>query len=394
MHANKTFLSLPEKIPVTYITTSGALAVCINELSQEKIIAFDLEFDRDHYTYGFNLCLMQIASASQCYLIDPNASLDISLTFRLLEDPGICKVVHSSAEDLRLLHSIKCYPKNLVDTEIYARLLNYERPSLGAVIERLYGTVLDKKMQKVNWELRPLGTHQLAYAANDVLYLLGIKNELEKQAMENNLLPFLQSENNLLSTTIHHFKAKENFLKSNDLLYLSPYDQYILNGLFVYRDGIAKKQNRPAHYIMNDETIRNLAANIISAADWLKIKGLHPVMKSSEGKDNLFKYIQNLNREAKNKNLSSKKGKRAYADEDFKKEKLRKELLKATIFTPIQNDIAATFGEHAMRFIMSTSTVDAIVHGQLKIGEMTNCYRTLIVKSTAHKLGIDISEFE
>lgn len=394
MHAAQSLLPPPEKIPVTYITTDDSLSDCIHQLSQAKAIAFDLEFDRDHYTYGFNLCLMQIASAAHCYLIDPKADLDISLTFPLLENPAIQKVVHSSAEDLRLLHSLKCYPTNLVDTEFYAKLLNYERTSLGAIIQRFYGIELDKKMQKINWVLRPLGAQQLNYAANDVLYLLQMKIELEKQAAIKNLLPFLQHENDLLSTTIHHFKTKDNFLRTNDFLYLSPYNQYVLNGIFLYRDGIAKQQNKPAHYIMNEETTRNLAANYIRHADWQKIKGLHPVIKTSEGQDKLFEHIQKLNTEAKNKKLSLQKSKRDKTNEDFKIEKLRKELLKANIFTPIQNEIAANFGELARRFIFSNSTVDAILEGQLKIGQMKNPYTKMLVKNSAEKLCITITEFE
>ena len=130
MHTNQSLLTLPQKIPVTYVTTADELAVCLHQLRQAKEMAFDLEFDRDHYTYGFNLCLLQIASAEHCYLIDPKGDLDISLIFPILEDSAIHKVVHSSAEDLRLLHSLQCYPTNLSDTELYAKLLNYERTSL------------------------------------------------------------------------------------------------------------------------------------------------------------------------------------------------------------------------------------------------------------------------
>ena len=384
----------PQKLPVTYVTTAEALASCIYQLEQAKEIALDLEFDRDNHSYGFNLCLMQIASATHCYLIDPKADLDITLTFPLLENRAIQKVVHCSSEDLRLLHSLKCYPVNLADTEHYAKLLNYERTSLGAMIQQLFGIELDKKMQKVNWVLRPLKPEQLNYAANDVLYLLPMKAELEKQAAEKNMLPFLQDENNLLSTTIHSFEPKDNFLKKSDLLYLSPYHQFVLNGLFCYRDIMAQQQNKPAHYIMNEETVRHLASNKISYSDWPDIKGIHPVLKSSEGQNKLFEHIKRLNAEANSKKMALKKNKTHASNGDFQTEKAGWELVKASIFTPIQNDISAYFGEHAMRFIFSTATVNTIVQGQLKIGEMNAPYKKMLVKNTAQKLGIDIGEYE
>ena len=394
MHASQTMLPIPKKIPVTYVTTANELTSCLYQLEQERVIAFDLEFDRDNYTYGFNLCLMQIASAAHCYLIDPKGNLDITLTFPILENPAIQKIAHCSSEDLRLLHSLKCYPKNLVDTEIYAKLLNYERISLGAMIQQLFDVELDKKMQKVNWVLRPLRPEQLIYAANDVLYLHQIKDELEKQATIKNILPFLLEENTLLSTTIHNMEPKDNFLKKSDLLYLSPYRKYVLNNLFRYRDSIAKQQNRPAHYIMNEETVRNLAANMITFTDWQNIKGIHPTLKSSEGQHNLFEHIKKLNAEASSKNLSIKKSIINRSNEDFMAEKAKNDLMKADIFTPIQNDIAANFGEHAMRFIFSTATVDAVLQGQFKISEMKTNYKNMIVKNAAQKLGIDLLGYE
>jgi ribonuclease D len=394
MYSIQSLLPAPEKIPVTYVTTADALASCLHHLAQANEIAFDLEFDRDNYTYGFNLCLMQIASATHCYLIDPKADLDITLTFPLLENPAIHKVVHCSPEDLRLLHSLKCYPSNLADTELYAKLLNYERTSLGALIQQLFGIELDKKMQKVNWVLRPLKQEQLIYAANDVLFLLQIKNELEKQAAVKNILPFLQDENDLLSSTIHSLEPKDNFLKKSDLLYLSTYQQYVLNGLFGYRDSIAQQQNRPAHYIMNEETVRNLASNKIGQTGWQNITGIHPVLKSKEGENMLFAYIKKLHTDAGNKKLSKKRNNIDTQNEDFQAEKERWDLLKASIFTPIQNEITANYGEHAMRFIFSTGTVNTILQGQLKIGEMKAPYKKMLVKNTAQKLGIDLSGYE
>lgn len=394
MNATQSFLLPPQNVPVTYVNTPDALESCLYQLAQATEIAFDLEFDRDNYTYGFNLCLMQIASATHCYLIDPKTGLDITLTFPLLENPAIQKVVHCSGEDLRLLHSLKCYPANLADTELYAKLLNYERTSLGALIQELFGMELDKKMQKVNWVLRPLKPEQFIYAANDVLYLLQMKAALEEQAAKKNMLPFLQDENDLLSSTIHSLEPKDNFLKKSDLLYLSAYHQYVLNGLFCYRDSIAQQQNKPAHYIMNEETVRNLASNKISQTDWQSVKGLHPVVKSEEGQDMVFGYIEKLRSEANNKKLSHKRNRVDTLDRDFQTEKEKLDLVKASIFIPIQNDIAANFGEHAMRFIFSTATVNTILNGQLKIGEMKAPYKKILVKNAAKKLGIDLSGYE
>ena len=56
------------------------------------------------------------------------------------------------------------------------------------MIQQLFDTELDKKLQKVNWGLRPMKPEQLHYAANDVLYLLQMKAVLEQQAAEKNMI--------------------------------------------------------------------------------------------------------------------------------------------------------------------------------------------------------------
>ncbi|MBK6380141.1 MAG: hypothetical protein IPF72_10635 [Chitinophagaceae bacterium] len=47
-----------------------------------------------------------------------------------------------------------------------------------------------------------------------------------------------------------------------------------------------------------------------------------------------------------------------------------------------------------MRFIFSTATVNTILQGQLKIGEMKAPYKRMLIKNAAQKLGIDLSGYE
>lgn len=381
-----------DPIPVTYVADAEALAHCVAGLTQARSVAFDLEFDSHHYTYGFNLCLLQMASSTHCYLVDPKAGIDISPVFRVLENPAIHKVVHCSSEDLRLLHSLQCYPVNLADTELYAKLLNYERTSLGAMLQQLFDVELDKKMQKVNWAIRPLHADQLDYAAKDVLYLLQMEDELVKQGADKDLLPFFEEENKLLQTTIHQTASRDNFLKKKDMLYLSPYRQYVLNGMLRYRDDLAREQNKPAHYIIGEEAIRDVVFGAVNEADLQHVKGMHPVLKNREGQALLFKRLKQLQQEAASQKLSTKKSNN-YPTVNFQLEKARKDQLKTDVFAPIQNEIAAIFGEHAMRFIFSTAAVNSILDGQLTIDGLKPVYRKKLVQDMAAKLGVDISRF-
>lgn len=153
------------------ITDMTELEECLEHLSQQKEVYLDLEFDKNHFTYGFNLCLMQIASKEECFLIDPIGSLDMGPMFRLLEDLKIRKYTYAFGEDLRLLHHLGCMIKNVGDLATARTLLNEEHVSLNSLIEDITGKSLPKSQQKSNWSKRPLTEEQLKYAAVDVVYL-------------------------------------------------------------------------------------------------------------------------------------------------------------------------------------------------------------------------------
>ncbi|MFN4152481.1 MAG: ribonuclease D, partial [Candidatus Sericytochromatia bacterium] len=119
---------------IEYINNNKLLDSCIKYLSSVNSFAFDLEFDHYRFSYGFNLCLIQIATDKRCFVIDPISKIDLNPLFDLFEDEKILKIVHSSGEDLRLLNQMNCYPKNLFDTDIVTKFLNYDLTSLSAML--------------------------------------------------------------------------------------------------------------------------------------------------------------------------------------------------------------------------------------------------------------------
>ena len=380
---------------VSYVRSEAQLEDCINRLADAKLFAIDLEFDRDHYTYGFDLCLMQVATRDHCFLIDPKEGVAAEKIFPVLESKDIQKIAHCSGEDLRLLHSLNCIPQNIVDTEIYAKLLNYERTSLSAMLQLFFDVELNKKMQKINWNIRPLSEEQIHYAANDVLYLVPLKAILEKEAMEKGLLDFIEEENQLLSTTIHSNAPKTNFLKQNDLRFLSAYDQYVLNEMFRYRDKIARKFNKPAHHIMKESLLRTIALGRDEIPG--ELDAVHYSLKSPKGKSDLFQKLEDVKQEAKLKELDKKRGNRSIKkngevfEEVFSREWVEEQ---RTNFKTIQTAIAEKYGEHSMRFIISSTLITSLLSQQTTLKELKTASRRRIIRDTAKNLEVDISAFE
>src|SRR5690554_2430340 len=169
---------------IQYINDKEGFEKTVAILSSKEAIYIDLEFDKNHFRYGFNLCLMQIFDGETCYLIDPLPDLSIEPIFPVLEDKNIQIVCFAFNEDMRLLHYLGARPNNILDLAIATRLLNYNTLSLNntlAVFLEDEKYITEKtSQQKSNWFQRPLTDQQKQYAAEDVLYLPNLKLTLLK----------------------------------------------------------------------------------------------------------------------------------------------------------------------------------------------------------------------
>ena len=380
-------------LPIEYIHLPSQLPACLRTLEASDKLAFDLEFDRDRYTYGFDLCLIQIATPEHCFVIDPMSDIDIAPLFRLLETSNALKLVHCPGEDLRLLHSLGCYPTQLADTEVLARLLNYEQTSLSNLLQRHCNVVLNKKLQTSNWGRRPLSMSQIDYAAADVLYLFDLYEQLHSLANEKKLLPMVQEEMAALNMVRYSLEPKTYFLKKNDRQFMSAYDQYVLNELFVYRDELARKKNKPAHQIMAEEWVRQIAYKKIPIHELPKLQGVHPMLKSNDGVRQFEQRWHIINEQAKAQNLSRKKAGFQLSSEEreaIEQKRNRSETARKNIFIPIQQHIANRFGEHTSRYLLSTTLVNDLLKGDTRIAQLKPGYRPQLIADAAEALSLNI----
>lgn len=166
-------MSLP---PIKYLDNAPAWQHAARVLSRCPRIAVDLEAN-SLYAYRERVCLVQISSDTDDYILDPLAGFEFPELGVILADPAIEKVFHASEYDLLLLkREFDFEVHNLFDTMWAARILGYTHMGLAGFLEEHFGVVMSKKHQKANWGARPLTDDMLAYAQTDTHYLLELRD--------------------------------------------------------------------------------------------------------------------------------------------------------------------------------------------------------------------------
>ncbi len=382
---------MPTSISIQLIEDAAALDAALQSFRAQPSLAFDLEFDSHRNAYGVNLCLVQVASPGACCVIDPLAGIDMSSLWAVFEDDRIQKIVHSPGEDLRLLHSLQCFPKNVFDTEVVAKLLNYEQTSLLAMLDAKLGYSLNKAQQRSNWLRRPLSREQIDYAAEDVVGLHALKDILVTEAAAKGLMPFVEEEQAALSTTIHQQERRDFFLKPGDVMHLSPYDQHVLNSLFCFRDELARGLNRPAFQVMDESLLRAFASGEISADDLPYEKGVYGGYRNPRFARQLSDRLAAIRADAAAADLPRQRPPREKSGES-RATRAQQDAERAAVFAPIQQELVKRYGEHAARFMLSNGTVNEILKGNMSIGKLKP-YRQRLVAEIAAAQGLELGAY-
>ena len=371
---------------IVLLASDSDLRQAVQQLEQCEELAVDLEFDQNRYTYGFNLCLIQIADGKgKCFIIDPFYINDLKPFFHLMENPAITKIIHHSNNDILLLDKMGCSVKGIVDTDVAAKILNYERSSLATVLKEEFGKEIDKSQQSSNWNKRPLTEDQLRYAAIDVIYLHKVKSKLLQEIEKLGRMHWLEEEDFLLEQ-LKYTESENPHLRLKHSYRLNYYQQYLLKWLYTFRENLAKQFNKPAHFVIPNEALVELANNPnTDVHEWLNhTRGIHGNLKKPKNERLLEDALQEAKEAAKANHISHD-----YPEHRFQRPlrtpetERRKELL-----TAVQQEIMARYGEYASKLIINQSLItDFRQNGKLRCSKK---YGSDIVLGVAQDLGIEI----
>jgi ribonuclease D len=269
-----------------FVDTQEGLLELLEHLRSAGRFAYDSEFIGE-LTYIPKLCLIQVASTERVGLIDPLAGLDLSPFWDLLCDPNVEKVVHAGQQDIEpIFRNSGKTAANLFDTQICAGFIGLAYPAaLSKLVSQLVGAKLGKGLTFTHWDQRPLSAMQLRYAADDVRYLIALRDTLDQQLKQLGHSEWARVEcESLCDPTQYGFNPNTHYLKIRGANSLPPRQQAVLQQLSIWRDGCARDHNVPARTFLRDEILLDLARNPVKTIDKLqRVRGLPRPVEQSHG---------------------------------------------------------------------------------------------------------------
>lgn len=380
---------------VQIVVHQSELTAIFQNLKKSSRIGIDLEFDKNYYRYGFNLCLMQLYDGSDCYLVDPLSSeLNIETIFPVLESEDIEKVAFAFGEDLRLLHSLGCFPKNVYDLDNAISLLNYSPASLTNHLKNILDIDSGKSSQMSNWYHRPLSEQQVQYASEDVMFLFELHNHLQNESRQKKVEHWIDQENR--AVLLEDFSETENngFVKHKNKKEFSEKEWHIYVRLMETREQLAESLNRPSFKVIKKEIMMNIAKNPAKLQDWTNTRGIHRRLRNDKIKEKLAGILQEAEKEAKEKGLSnSESADRPPSPEErtaIREQRNKVNRAKNELFQPIKEHIERDYGKEVSTFLFSNRIISEIVSE-----EQPNLleYKETLLKDYADKLDLEIEKF-
>jgi len=259
------------------ITNAERLSEVAEILCRQNEFAVDLEMDSLHH-YQEKVCLIQVSTRTESWLIDPLALRDLSPLAQPLGDPQILIVMHGADYDIRSLHrDYGIEVKNLFDTMLAARFIGITEFGLAALLKARFGIELNKKYQKADWSKRPLSREMSAYAAADTSDLLPLYDQLSAELIQKGRLKWLEEECQLLCQARVSEKEGPLFLSCKGAGKLKGRSLAVLEELLQLRDHQARELDRPPFKVISAETLLEAAEKKPRLpSDLSGIKGMTP----------------------------------------------------------------------------------------------------------------------
>lgn len=248
-------------------------------------LGIDTEFMSEG-RYRALLCLVQVAvedpevpDGTRIVLIDSLGDADASPLARLLADPAVEVVLHAGRQDVAILHRAwRTLVTSIFDTQIAAGFAGASaQAGYGNLIAQVLGHQVGKSASYTRWDARPLSAEQLRYAAEDVVHLLALADELQRRLRESSRLDWAREECLRLQGATDERDPETAWERLPRASSLDPRARAVARELAAWRERTASREDRPVGSVLADPALVELAKRQPSDQRGLEqIRGIHP----------------------------------------------------------------------------------------------------------------------
>ena len=245
------------------IRDAAALAGFAAAATDTNMIGIDTEFMRER-TYYAQLCLLQIALPAGSAAIDTLALADLAALRPLMAAGGVRKVLHAARQDLEVLWPAIGALTGVYDTQVAAALTGLP-PQIGYadLVERLLGVRLHKSQTRTDWTRRPLSPEQIAYALDDVRYLLPLRAQLDERLEQLGRRDWFEEEMGAYDGAgSFAVDPAEAWKRLKGLAELDPGRRELAQQLAAWREERAMASDRPRGWILPDAALHDIVLRV------------------------------------------------------------------------------------------------------------------------------------
>ncbi len=263
MRLQRLYRSSPPRVLQPIVTTAAGLQELAAHLAGEAHIGLDTEFLRER-TYRAQLCLVQLSSPTVAACVDPLLLADLAPLAGVLTAPGVVKVMHASRQDLEVLMPLAGLSAPVFDTQIAASLTGLPaQVGYADLVRRLLGRDLAKSHTRTDWSRRPLSPEQIAYALDDVNYLLPLADQLQETLERLGRLEWLRQElAELADPTALSVDPEQAWRRLKGLGNLDEGRARLARALASWRERSAIEHNRPRGWILDESVLREIVLQV------------------------------------------------------------------------------------------------------------------------------------
>lgn len=242
-----------------FLRTAAELDARLDGLRDATEIALDTEFHPERTYFPKPLLIQLRPDEGEVMLIDATTISDLKPLAALLCEKSL--LVHGGAADIGILYRLAGRaPSQVYDTQVAAGFVGLGYPkALRDLTAAVLNRPIDKAESLTDWARRPLSIDQLRYAAEDVLVLAPLAAGLRERTR---ITKYEASFTACMAERVQRWTSipdDRNAWRRMHSGHLTGEERGALCALAEWRERSAREANVPAHSILSDGMLQDVA---------------------------------------------------------------------------------------------------------------------------------------